>query len=201
MRDKYVNFIANNRDTITKIFSLVLAILLWFFIITEIDPVITKDFTNVEVELRNQSTMREAGMELLQNDDYTTNIVVSGNRSAIVGLKEEDISAYVDLGEVQPGSQRLPIHFRLSDESIKIKKSNPSAITIAVDEMVTMQKPVTVTAKGKPADGMVLDRQSRRSHRQGPEKSRRQGAFRGRLHRHIRCERYGIILCGAFALG
>lgn len=158
MRDKYVNFIANNRDTITKIFSLVLAILLWFFIITEIDPVITKDFTNVEVELRNQSTMREAGMELLQNDDYTTNIVVSGNRSAIVGLKEEDISAYVDLGEVQPGSQRLPIHFRLSDESIKIKKSNPSAITIAVDEMVTMQKPVTVTAKGKPADGMVLDR-------------------------------------------
>ena len=158
MREKYLNFIAANRDTITKIFSLILAILLWFFIITEIDPVITKDFTNVEVELRNQSTMREAGMELLKNDVYTTNIVISGNRSAIIGLKEEDISAYVDLGEVQPGSQRLPIHFRLSDESLKIKKSNPTAITIAVDEMVTVRKPVTVTAKGQPAEGMVLDR-------------------------------------------
>lgn len=158
MREKYLNFIAANRDTITKIFSLILAILLWFFIITEIDPVITKDFTNVEVELRNQSTMREAGMELLKNDVYTTNIVISGNRSAIIGLKEEDISAYVDLGEVQPGSQRLPIHFRLSDESLKIKKSNPTAITIAVDEMVTVKKPVTVTAKGQPAEGMVLDR-------------------------------------------
>ena len=158
MREKYLNFIATYRDTITKIFSLILAILLWFFIITEIDPVITKDFTNVEVELRNQSTMREAGMELLKNDVYTTNIVISGNRSAIIGLKEEDISAYVDLGEVQPGSQRLPIHFRLSDESLKIKKSNPTAITIAVDEMVTVKKPVTVTAKGQPAEGMVLDR-------------------------------------------
>ena len=158
MREKYLNFIAVNRDTITKIFSLILAVLLWLFIITEIDPVITKDFTNVEVELRNQSTMREAGMELLKNDAYTTNIVISGNRSAIIGLKEEDISAYVDLGEVQPGSQRLPIHFRLSDDNLKIKKSNPTAITIAVDEVVTVKKPVTVTAKGQPAEGMVLDR-------------------------------------------
>lgn len=158
MREKYLSFIAAYRDTITKILSLVLSILLWFFIITEIDPVITKDFTNVEVELRNQSSMREAGMELLKNDVYTTYIVISGNRSAIIGLKEEDISAYVDLGEVQPGSQRLPIHFRLSDDSLKIKKSNPTAITIAVDEIVTVRKPVTVTAKGQPAEGMVLDR-------------------------------------------
>lgn len=158
MREKYLNFIAANRDAITKIFSLILSILLWFFIITEIDPVITKDFSNVEVELRNQAAMREAGMELLKNDAYTTNIVVSGNRSAIIGLKEEDISAYVDLGEVQPGSQRLPIHFRLSDDNLKIKKSNPTAITISVDEVVTVKKPVTVTAKGQPAEGMVLDR-------------------------------------------
>ena len=158
MREKYLSFIAAYRDTITKILSLILSILLWFFIITEIDPVITKDFTNVEVELRNQSSMREAGMELLKNDVYTTNIVISGNRSAIIGLKEEDISAYVDLGEVQPGSQRLPIHFRLSDDSLKIKKSNPTAITIAVDEIITLKKPVTVTAKGQPAEGMVLDR-------------------------------------------
>ena len=158
MREKYLNFIAANRDAITKIFSLILSILLWFFIITEIDPVITKDFSNVEVELRNQAAMREARMELLKNDAYTTNIVVSGNRSAIIGLKEEDISAYVDLGEVQPGSQRLPIHFRLSDDNLKIKKSNPTAITISVDEVVTVKKPVTVTAKGQPAEGMVLDR-------------------------------------------
>lgn len=158
MREKYLNFIAANRDAITKIFSLILSILLWFFIITEIDPVITKDFSNVEVELRNQAAMREAGMELLKNDAYTTNIVVSGNRSAIIGLKEEDISAYVDLGEVQPGSQRLPIHFRLSDDNLKIKKSNPTAITISVDEVVTVKKTVTVTAKGQPAEGMVLDR-------------------------------------------
>ncbi|MDY3119261.1 MAG: CdaR family protein [Peptoniphilus sp.] len=158
MHEKQLNFIAKNRDTITKIFSLILAILLWFFIITEIDPVITKDFTNVDVELRNQSAMREAGLELLKSDAYTTSIVVSGNRSAIVGLKEEDISAYVDLAEVQPGSQRLPIHFRLSDDNVKIKKSNPTAITVVVDEMVTMKKPVTITAKGQPAEGMVLDR-------------------------------------------
>ena len=58
MRERYLNFIANNRDTIAKVFSLVIAILLWYFIITEIDPTIKKDFANVQVELRNQSTMR-----------------------------------------------------------------------------------------------------------------------------------------------
>lgn len=157
MRERYLNFIANKQDTIAKIFSLVIAILLWFFIITEIDPTIKKDFTNVQVELRNQSSMREAGLELLKHDDYTTNIVVSGKRSAILGLKEEDISAYVDLEDVQPGTQRLPIHYRLSDDSLTIERSNPKAITVSVDEIVKEEKAVTVKSKGKPDDNYVLD--------------------------------------------
>lgn len=157
MRERYLNFIANKQDTIAKIFSLVIAILLWFFIITEIDPTIKKDFTNVQVELRNQSSMREAGLELLKHDDYTTNIVVSGKRSAILGLKEEDISAYVDLEDVQPGTQRLPIHYRLSDDSLTIERSNPKAITVSVDEIVKEEKAITVKSKGKPDDNYVLD--------------------------------------------
>lgn len=127
------------------------------FIITEIDPTIKKDFTNVQVELRNQSSMREAGLELLKHDDYTTNIVVSGKRSAILGLKEEDISAYVDLEDVQPGTQRLPIHYRLSDDSLTIERSNPKAITVSVDEIVKEEKAITVKSKGKPDDNYVLD--------------------------------------------
>lgn len=158
MRERYYNFMSNNRDTIAKIFSLIIAILLWYFIITEIDPVIKKDFQNVEVELRNQSVMREAGLELVKPEDYTTSLTVSGKRSSILGLKEEDISAYVDLGEVQPGSQRLPIHYRISDESVTIERSNPTAITLAVDEMMSVEKPVEVRAQGKPLDSYVLDR-------------------------------------------
>ncbi|MDD7362931.1 MAG: CdaR family protein [Peptoniphilus sp.] len=158
MREKYLNFISNNRDTITKILSLIIAILLWYFIITEIDPTITKDFSNVEVELRNQTIMRDAGMDLLQHKEYTTNIVVSGKRSAIIGLNEEDISAYVDLGELEPGTHRLPIHYRLSDDSLTIEKSNPTAITVSVDEMETVKKPVTIRSKGKPREHYVLDR-------------------------------------------
>lgn len=157
MRERYLNFIANNRDTIAKVFSLVIAILLWYFIITEIDPTIKKDFANVQVELRNQSTMREAGLELLKHDDYTTSIVISGKRSAILGLKEEDISAYVDLEDIQPGSQRLPIHYRLSDDSLTIERSNPKAITVSVDEIVKEEKEITVKSKGKPGDNYVLD--------------------------------------------
>lgn len=160
MRERYLNFIANNRDTIAKVFSLVIAILLWYFIITEIDPTIKKDFANVQVELRNQSTMREAGLELLKHDDYTTSIVISGKRSAILGLKEEDISAYVDLEDIQPGSQRLPIHYRLSDDSLTIERSNPKAITVSVDEIVKEEKEITVKSKGKPGDNYVLDHMS-----------------------------------------
>lgn len=158
MRERYLSFLSRNRDSITKILSLLIAIFLWYFIITEIDPTIKKDFSNVKVELRNQSLMREAGLELLKNEEYMTNIVVRGKRSAIVGLKEEDISAYVDLGEVEPGNHRLPIHVRLSDDSLTIMKTSPTAITIQVDEIVTLNKPVNVLSQGKPDDNYVLDR-------------------------------------------
>lgn len=158
MRERYLSFLSRNRDSITKILSLLIAIFLWYFIITEIDPTIKKDFSNVKVELRNQSLMREAGLELLKNEEYMTNIVVRGKRSAVVGLKEEDISAYVDLGEVEPGNHRLPIHVRLSDDSLTIMKTSPTAITIQVDEIVTLNKPVNVLSQGKPDDNYVLDR-------------------------------------------
>ncbi|VEJ35573.1 Uncharacterized protein conserved in bacteria [Aedoeadaptatus ivorii] len=157
MREKYLNFITKYRDTLTKVLSVVIAILLWYYVITEVDPKITKDFSGVEVELRNQSIMRDAGLELLKDEKFTVDVQVIGNRSAIVDLQEGDISAYVDLGEVAPGSQRLPIHLRIADDTVSVEKSSPKAISIAADEIISKVMPVEITSTGKPKDGYVLE--------------------------------------------
>ena len=45
-------------DLVLKIFSLVLAILLWLFVINTEDPVITKSFSNIPVDMLNEQGNR-----------------------------------------------------------------------------------------------------------------------------------------------
>lgn len=44
-------------DLILKVFSLVLAILLWLFVINTEDPVITKSFSNIPVDMLNEQVL------------------------------------------------------------------------------------------------------------------------------------------------
>ncbi len=46
-------------DLILKVFSLVLAILLWLFVINTEDPVITKSFSNIPVDMLNEQVLDE----------------------------------------------------------------------------------------------------------------------------------------------
>ena len=70
-------------DLILKVFSLVLAILLWLFVINTEDPVITKSFSNIPVDMLNEQVLDELNRTYKITEGSTVSFTVKGKKTVI----------------------------------------------------------------------------------------------------------------------
>ena len=68
-------------DLILKVFSLVLAILLWLFVINTEDPVITKSFSNIPVDMLNEQVLDELNRTYKITEGSTVSFTVKGKKT------------------------------------------------------------------------------------------------------------------------
>ena len=69
-------------DLILKVFSLVLAILLWLFVINTEDPVITKSFSNIPVDMLNEQVLDELNRTYKITEGSTVSFTVKGEKDS-----------------------------------------------------------------------------------------------------------------------
>ena len=75
-------------DLVLKIFSLVLAILLWLFVINTEDPVITKSFSNIPVDMLNEQVLDELNRTYKITEGSTVSFTVKGKKTVLDKLKK-----------------------------------------------------------------------------------------------------------------
>src|SRR5215212_1942891 len=114
--------------------SLILAVLLWGWVTDAQDPEITRQFPNVAVEVGElPSPLQIVG----SIPDVT--ILVTGPRSVISELIPADVSAELDVDEVESaGDYTLDIEAH-APSGVWETEVNPSRLPIAVEESVTQQ--------------------------------------------------------------
>lgn len=138
-----------------KIGSLVIAFLLWSFVVAEQNPVREKTFVDIPVtfigqeELRYKNlTVTEPYQELLSSCQVT----VEANADRISLINEGMISVEVDLADIASvGKKTLPVKARSTMTGTTIETS-PKEITLMVEEIVSRQVPVEVELIGEKKD-------------------------------------------------
>ena len=70
--------LSNKRFTI--ILSLVIAICIWGYVIGETNPVDTRTFRSVPIQLVNEESLQEKGLAVLETSDTEMNITIIGTR-------------------------------------------------------------------------------------------------------------------------
>ena len=81
---------------ISIIISLGIAIVLWFYVMGEVDPNVTQRFSNVPVRIENIELLEEEGLVLSSDAEYTVDISVYGRTSSLYNLRK-DIEASIDV--------------------------------------------------------------------------------------------------------
>lgn len=109
-----------------KLICLLVAIILWFVIINEQNPISEGSYT-VPVVVENLDSQY-----ITSNVPKTVYVRLSGPRNTIINVGPSDIKAYIDLADAQEGEVDVPIHLEIPSGT-ELKKQNETSAHITVD--------------------------------------------------------------------
>lgn len=131
------------------ILSFVLAIFLWFYVMGVQDPTISETFSGVNVNLVGEDILYDNnGFTLLDIEDQTVTVRLSGKRSDIIKVKSKDIYVEADLSRINTAGQNsVQCSVTPPDSSLTVENQSSVRILVNVDQLVTKKVPVKLDYK------------------------------------------------------
>lgn len=137
------------RNWPAKILSLLAAIVMWFFIMRDQNPVMEVSYT-VPVQVQNL-----ASNYIIEDTPQFVRVTLSGPRDTIINLKSENLKAYIDASGVTTGQNNVTIRFN-PPSGMTLVEVKPDTVTINVDEYASKKLPVEIVPIGQIPDNVAL---------------------------------------------
>lgn len=127
--------------TLTKIFSLIAAILLWLFVGAQ-NPDAEMVFRGVEIRIEyNNET--EDGVTVLELEHETADITLKGSKNVLSRITSTDITAKIEVdARLSPGWHTVPINVTKPVESVTVTDKNPVSVRVYLDRTASTIVPV-----------------------------------------------------------
>jgi YbbR domain-containing protein len=144
-------------DVTAKILTLVIAIFLWSYVMSETDPDQTQEYRNVTVNYTNTAALDRQGLVIMEPEEVKIDVRVSGKRSDFSQFSSSKIYAQVDLSGYSEGQVKIPVTVGLLDQSsgIRVVNYEPKEVLFTFDSIVSREIPVTIDYQGTLPDSYV----------------------------------------------
>ena len=137
------------RNWVAKLLSILAAIVMWFFIMRDQNPVMEVTY-NVPIQVQNLESNY-----IIEDAPASARVVLSGPRDTIITMKADVLKAYIDASGVKPGQNNVTITFT-PPAGMTLVEVKPDNITINVDEYAERKLPVEIVPLGKFSDDVAL---------------------------------------------
>lgn len=156
MRDKLEKL--NRNDLLTILGMILLAFLLWLFVMGDTNPNITQEHKNISVRYVNKEALTRNNLALMNPEDIKVNVKISGNRADFKHFDASNIEAVIDLNGYAEGERKASIKVSLNNQYSKVGISDfyPREALIILDKIVTKEIPIELNYEGSLPDGYVL---------------------------------------------
>ena len=147
----------NRNEIINRIAAVLLAIGLWVYVLSYVNPPTTVTIRQVPVALQNIEYMNESGLAIAGDGIYTVDVVLSGKRKDLI-LTPADLTASADLNGLTPGQNYITVKVT-APSNTTVSEIRTEKIQVYVDELVSVAKPVILDVVNIPAgtEFTVLD--------------------------------------------
>lgn len=138
-----------------KIVSLLFAMLIWGYVMVEVNPKRVKTITDVPISFSGESSLHDRGLAVRgDRDDILRNVTVrvKVQLTDYTGLDASDISASVSLRPVNK-ADTYKLKIDATSSLGTVENVSPSEISIEVDELATMLVPIDVEYSGELPEG------------------------------------------------
>ncbi|WP_110955830.1 CdaR family protein [Anaerosinus massiliensis] len=138
-----------NKNLFAKIVALIVAIVLWFFVMNEQNPAIDSSFTlPLEVTHAPEGYTVNRSVENIK-------LKVRGPRSLFAMATERDFKAYVDLSGVKEGRHSIKVQTVLP-QGFDLVSVSPETIIFDIDKELQRNVNIDVAFSGTPDSGVTI---------------------------------------------
>lgn len=137
----------HNQKRIDIIISIVVAVILWIYVINIVNPPTSATFRNVPVTITGEEQLNSSGRALAIKEAYTATVDVSGSRNDMKKISGTDIALSIDVSNLAAGSNSVTVN-AVMPTGIKLENIENKTVTVNVEEYVTEAKPVEVVLSG-----------------------------------------------------
>ena len=119
------------------ILSVLLAVVMWAFVVTSTNPSVNRTFRNVPILVQNNDKLENKGYTIIGIDEVNdVNIKLEGSRDKMVNLKESDVQASIDVMNVREGIQSVKVRVD-TPSGVNLAGVDPAEININVQKILT----------------------------------------------------------------
>jgi YbbR domain-containing protein len=139
-----------------KIISVIAAIILWLYAVSELNPETTKTINDIPVEIINMDALNEKNLTLAEDPASSISIRIRGLVNDIRKVNTSNIKAILDLGEIDwTGTNTVPLNVEgLLPREVKLDKI--PEIPVTINRITSKLVPVVVELTGKSEDGYYV---------------------------------------------
>ncbi|MBQ7943570.1 MAG: hypothetical protein IJ326_05865 [Lachnospiraceae bacterium] len=140
-----------------KILAVVFSVALWFVVNNISDPMESKTYSNIQVEILNADLISDAGKvyEVLENTDKIT-VKVTGKSSVIDLLEKEDIRAVADMADLSfMNTVTIKISSARYNQQLEFDSSIEN-LKLSIEDLKKIQMVINTSTSGQPADGYIV---------------------------------------------
>ncbi|MFA5575865.1 MAG: CdaR family protein [Tissierellaceae bacterium] len=147
-------------DITLRIFALIIAFILWSYVMSEVNPDMPENFKNVKVAFSNLNALERQGLMLMEPEEATISVRVNGRKTEMAKFMQNAskyIRASVDLSGYGEGQVKVPVNVYLEDfPDLRIERYEPSEILFTFDRLIDRPKEVTIKTTGSLASNYIL---------------------------------------------
>ncbi len=156
MKRKIPNLPKPREDVMMMLISIVLAILLWSYVMSVVDPMTKRTFSGIPVRIQGIDDLRQRNLTLMGERTETVSVVLEGKRSAMDSVRKENIQATVNLQGLEKGEHNLGINIHNFNNNVRLVSQEPLTLVMSLDENQSRRVKVTMRTRGELAEGYLL---------------------------------------------
>ena len=147
----------NKNDRKLIALSILVAVIMWAFVMTSTNPSLSKTIRNVPLTIKNQEVMQKDGYALVGKDEVASvNVKVEGSRSDLASLSAEDLVASIDLGVPTEGIKTLNVNVDVPS-GIRIESVSPSNINLKMEKIVKKDLTVDIEISDRLKESKIIN--------------------------------------------
>ncbi len=141
------------RKLIYGLLSALIAIGLWLYVVTVVNPEWEETFSNIPVVLENEEILHERGLMLVTEEEPRVTLRLSGNRADMIKLNSSNITIRADLSRIySAGEQSLSYSIvypgDVPNNAFEIVSQTPQQLVLSVVERKSKDVDVQVVFNG-----------------------------------------------------